>query len=595
LEPENKTAVAVVKQLEKEQQASGVVERFKKFSDGLLHGPQDDAALKATQTGMGNAAGGSAGAAKTAAAEPTAGLTAGAPGVAASGNGTTVAMIGGPAPTVRGLSESHYQFAPLVLKALSKQGMGDFTGALLDLSQELDQNPKDLPAWIVRAEVDNSLKNFPAGIHDAGKALELAPENARALRARAYAELESGDAAAAYADASKAASLEPENGLAYLYMAMAEEKSGRAADAIRDLRKAVALDPALEPLARPLAKTLGITDAPATSAKRPLLRGGLIALSMALVLFGLLGTQRGRAITRSITSRPSAAPAFDGDAPAELTPGTVLGGTYTIVRELGRGGMGVVYEGRDQTLDRRVAIKRLIQDASTTPDDVARFLREARLVAALKHPNLAQIFNVLPGREPFLVFEFVDGKPLDQVLRDERVLPLPAARRIVREVAGALGAAHAAAIIHRDLKPGNVMIGPDGAAKVMDFGIAHQSHAAATRMTQTIASGTPPYMPPEQVMGSVSKASDLYALGVMAYELVTGARPFEGPDFLEQKIQRRYQPATARNASLPRSLDAFFAQALDPDPTKRHEGAAAFADAFERACDATPRASAARA
>ncbi len=589
LEPQNKAAAATIKEVEKVQAASHVVDRFRKLSDGLLHGPQDDADLKAAQTALGNAAGrananAGPGAATKAAPEPTAGLNAGTVDLAA--------VQGGGAPTIRGLSQTHYQFAPLVLKALNKQSVGDFTGALLDLTQELDQNEKDLPAWILRAEVDNALKNFPAAVHDAGKALELAPENARALRARAYAELQSGDDSRAFADAAKAVSLDPTNGLGFLYMAMAEQKMGRPADAVRDLRKAVELDPSLEPLARPLASALGI-GGPPSSAKRPLVRGGSIAVSLALVLFGLLGTRRGREITRSITSRPGAAE--DAGPPEELAPGAVLAGSYEIVRELGRGGMGVVYEGRDRTLDRRVAIKRLIQDAATTPDDVARFLREARLVAALKHPNLAQIFNVLPGREPFLVFEFVDGKPLDQVLREARALPLADARRIIREVAGALGAAHAAAIIHRDLKPGNVMIGADGAAKVMDFGIAHQSHAAATRLTQTLACGTPPYMPPEQVMGSVSKASDLYALGVMAYELVTGARPFDGPDFLEQKIQRRYAPATTRVPSLPAGLDAFFAQALEPDPTKRHADAAAFAAAFERACDATPRAPAARA
>ncbi|MBI3564185.1 MAG: serine/threonine protein kinase, partial [Elusimicrobia bacterium] len=314
-----------------------------------------------------------------------------------------------------------------------------------------------------------------------------------------------------------------------------------------------------------------------------------------LTLFGLLGTKAGRELTRSLTTRGrAAAPAADGgEAPAgDLAPGTVLGGTYRIERELGRGGMGVVYAGHDLTLDRRVAIKRLIQDASTTPDDLARFLREARLVAALKHPNLAHIYTVLPGKDPFLVFEFVDGKPLDQVLREDRVLPVPAARRIVREVAAALGAAHAANIIHRDLKPGNVMIAPDGSAKVMDFGIAHRASAAATRMTQTIASGTPPYMPPEQAMGSVSKASDLYSLGVMAYELLTGTRPFDGPDFLEQKIGKRFEPASRRVPALPPGLDDFFARALEPDPTKRPADAAAFADAFDRACDATPRASA---
>ncbi|MEQ1920808.1 MAG: serine/threonine-protein kinase, partial [Elusimicrobiota bacterium] len=151
------------------------------------------------------------------------------------------------------------------------------------------------------------------------------------------------------------------------------------------------------------------------------------------------------------------------------------------------------------------------------------------------------------------------------------------------EIAGGLDYAHERKIIHRDLKPSNVMVGRDGAVKVMDFGIAHQA-SAATGMTRTGASGTPPYMAPEQGMGSVSKASDLYALGAMAYEMVTGVRPFEGPDFLEQKLRKTFTPATQRDAALPAGLDAFFATALEPDPTKRSASGAEFVAAFRQAC-----------
>jgi serine/threonine-protein kinase len=247
--------------------------------------------------------------------------------------------------------------------------------------------------------------------------------------------------------------------------------------------------------------------------------------------------------------------------------------------------MGVVYEGYDQTLQRRVAIKRLQRDTLGSAEDVERFLREARLVAQLKHPNVAEIYTVVMEGEPFLVFEYIDGRSLDKVLSMNKSLPVPAVRRLVAQIGSALGAAHGRDIIHRDLKPSNVMIVGDGSAKVMDFGVAHQSRAA-TALTLTAAAGTPPYMAPEQGLGSVSKASDLYALGVMTYELLAGTRPFEGPDFLDAKLQRRYEAITLRTPALPAGLDAFFAQALEPDPTKRYSNTALFISEFDRACGA---------
>ncbi len=128
------------------------------------------------------------------------------------------------------------------------------------------------------------------------------------------------------------------------------------------------------------------------------------------------------------------------------------------------------------------------------------------------------------------------------------------------------------------------MIDSAGRVKIMDFGIAHQSHGNAT-MTQTNASGTPPYMAPEQGFGSVSKSADLYALAVMTYEMLTGVRPFRGPDFLEPKLRGEFAPATKVNPALPPSIDGFFARALAPDPTQRHTDAAEFARALNESLD----------
>jgi tetratricopeptide (TPR) repeat protein/predicted Ser/Thr protein kinase len=586
LEPTNKLAQQIVAQSANVDHAEGITQKFKKLTEGLLHGPQDDGAAVGKVLAMSALAG--------------AGGSPGAAGAGVEGLGTVRSLgaqgqVAMPTSQVMTYEAQRLpsQFAPLVLHALEKERVGDFTSALLDAIQATDMAPGDAAAWTVRAEIDNHLQNYPAGIKDAGTAIALAPGNARALRARAFAELESGQFDQALADATTATSLDPASGIGFLYKAMAEDRLGRTDEAAQDLRKAVALDGSLAPLASPMMSKLGLSSTASGGAKSHLLRGGLIVVSLALVLFGLLGTRRGRELTRRFTTTrpggPNLGAALNAPLP-ELTTGSMLGDTYRIVREIGRGGMGVVYEGRDETLQRRVAIKRLIQDEQTTSADFDRFLREARLVAQLKHPNVAEIYTLLPGREAFLIFEYIDGKTLDEALRVNRVLPMHAARKVVREVASALTSAHAQGIIHRDLKPSNVMLAADGSAKVMDFGIAHQARTAATRhMTQTIACGTPPYMAPEQGMGSVSKASDIYALGVMAYELVTGVRPFEGPDYLEQKLQKRYVPASQRSTAASAALDQLFAQVFDPDPTKRPSDAAAFADAFDRAADSTPR------
>ncbi|MBI3553659.1 MAG: serine/threonine protein kinase [Elusimicrobia bacterium] len=250
--------------------------------------------------------------------------------------------------------------------------------------------------------------------------------------------------------------------------------------------------------------------------------------------------------------------------------------------------MGIVYDAVDETLQRRVAIKQLSRDGGATSDDLDRFLKEARLVASLKHPHLAEIYNVINEADLYLVFEYVDGEALDKVLSRNGRIPLPQARRLLSEVAAALDYAHGRKIIHRDLKPSNIMITKEGSAKVMDFGIAHQSQSGKG-LTMTAASGTPPYMAPEQALGSVSRSSDLYALGVMAYEMVTGERPFPGPDYLEQKLQKRFLPPSQRNRDLRREFDAFFSRALEPDPTRRPEDAKMFLRGFEDVCTAAGR------
>jgi len=259
---------------------------------------------------------------------------------------------------------------------------------------------------------------------------------------------------------------------------------------------------------------------------------------------------------------------------------TLIGGNIDVVRPIGRGGMGEVYEGLDRTLQRRVALKRLRPELTGSPSDLSRLLNEARLVAALKHPNIVAIHSVeKESGQVFLVFEYVDGPTLAAYISQKRQLAWPEALGIFKAAAGALDAAHRQDIVHRDLKPGNIMLDSKGVVKVMDFGIAHEAARAVSRLTSAGAWGTPPYMSPEQELGEVNAGVDLFALNAVLYEMLTGEVPFTGPNFLAQKREGVYIPVTRAVPALPKALDAFFAAAFDPDPAKRFQDAATLAAA----------------
>ncbi|HVE13334.1 MAG TPA: serine/threonine-protein kinase [Elusimicrobiota bacterium] len=259
-------------------------------------------------------------------------------------------------------------------------------------------------------------------------------------------------------------------------------------------------------------------------------------------------------------------------------------GDYRLLREIGRGGMGVVYAAEDPALKRRVAIKRMRGEIGEISESRQMFLKEARLVAGLSHPNIVKIYAILvEGLSVFLVFEMIEGRSLDAALREDGRMAPERALDVIRQAGAALDYAHANRIIHRDLKPSNVMLEEGGGVKVMDFGIAHQAKATVGRLTRTAAWGTPHYMSPEQELGAVSRESDIYALGVCLYEMLTGALPFEGPDFLGQKRRMEWAPARRRVPELPEAVEAVLSRALESDPARRFHSGAELAKALEAA------------
>ena len=271
---------------------------------------------------------------------------------------------------------------------------------------------------------------------------------------------------------------------------------------------------------------------------------------------------------------------------------TSIGGTlgrYQLLEQLGEGGMGVVYRAHDPRLDRDVAIKVLTEEALLDGRARERLQQEARALSRLLHPNIATLFDIdSEGGEDFLVLEFVPGITLAKTLEDGP-LPEGRARAIASEIADALDVAHEQGVVHRDLKPGNVVITPRGRAKVLDFGIARLLTAGGGSRATTMAdgaslTGTAPYMAPEQIQGrSVDARTDLYALGVLLFEMISGSRPFEGDELISLVYRIVHDPprrlSDARPGVSP-DLEALVARCLEKEPGRRFVTARAFAAAL---------------
>ncbi len=247
---------------------------------------------------------------------------------------------------------------------------------------------------------------------------------------------------------------------------------------------------------------------------------------------------------------------------------------YEIVKEIGRGGMGIVYEAVNKQLGKHVAIKKMREEIAVNQREKKRFMDEARQVAELHHPNIVDIYDIYEeAGSVFLVFEHIDGEPLDALLNRESRIQSAKAAAIVLGVCGALEHAHSKRIIHRDIKPSNIMLSKNGFVKVMDFGIARQVSDTLSKLTGTESSGTLVYMPPEQHLGKFDARSDIYSLGVVLYEMVTGELPFNGPDYLAQKREMVHKKPSELVKDLPPGLEAAILDCLQCDADKRPQTA----------------------
>src|SRR5436309_6073745 len=272
-------------------------------------------------------------------------------------------------------------------------------------------------------------------------------------------------------------------------------------------------------------------------------------------------------------------------AAKEFSPGTLLGHRYEILQLLGQGGMGAVYKARDVELERLVALKLIRPDLASHPEMLRRFKHELILAREVTPPNVIRIFDL--GQASglrYITMEYVEGRDLRALLHEKRKLTPEEAVPIFLQIAAALEAAHSAGIVHRDLKPQNIMVDKEGRVYVMEFGVARSLETPG--MTQTGAlMGTPEYMSPEQAKGmKVDARSDLFSMGIIFYEMLSGVSPFKADTAMAtmfKRTQERAVPLAQAGSSVPVFLSDIVSKCLEIEPEKRFASAREMAQQLE--------------
>ncbi|MBI5883848.1 MAG: protein kinase [Elusimicrobia bacterium] len=465
---------------------------------------------------------------------------------------------------------------------------GNIDGALRAALAAIKANPKNARAHLMRAYADKAKKDWPMVIKDAKEGLAVKPDDPQFLKLEADAENRMKFCKEAFQTAGRAVAVDPTDATAYALKAWALGCLGDREGMLALLKKAAALDPKFQVSVESAADLEGDSDLfflfPGEQMpvrKKPasgMTRGKSLGVATGLAILTFIGFAV--VILRLVRSRgqgpamPAAlGPGAQTAAPQAASPAAGVESVsqrYDIRQKIGEGGMGVVFGGFDRELMRAVAIKKMRPELKENKANLKRFLAEARSVAELSHPFIVSIHDIVQkDGDVFLVFEFVDGRPLSAILNSCKRMTFTQCRDIFSYVCQAMDCAHKAKILHLDLKPGNIMVDNQGFVKVMDFGQARHAKDSLSRITRQDAAGTLAYMAPEQHRGVFCPASDVYAMGVCLYEMLTGRLPFNGPDFLAAKESLSYALPRSLAPDIPQALEPILAEVFRPDPKSR--------------------------
>lgn len=484
------------------------------------------------------------------------------------------------------------QSAELTRRAQNHLQLGDIQAALSASERAARLDPRNAQAHNLVASARERLGDHAGAVASADRALALEPLSVPALNTRAWALSGMGRYREALEDARAIARLDPYDAFGRLNAARALGALDRRREMLQELGRAAALDARFAPMLERASRLpergdtdllfRGLTGGSEPSPRPAKPRRPNLLLMIASTLSGglliALGLLHGFSRRWRDRVRAPAHPRAPHAPPREGLR------AYRLGRVIATGGMGVVYEAYDKNLNRKVAVKKLRGEIRDDPRERERFVREARTVAALSHPNIVQIHSVFEeGRDLYLVFEHVEGLTLRDALSRKGPLKLAEAARLLRGVCRALEYAHGRGVIHRDLKPSNIMLTAAGEVKVMDFGLARAATDAVGANAATVIWGTPAYMSPEAEAGAAGPEGDLYALGVSLYELTTGHAPFSGtPAAMSRaKAEGRFIPPSRRLRGLPEDLDVVVARALAPEVSDRFRSVAEFAAALK--------------